>query len=475
MRSGGVNEINSKPKVQKTNVLILSLYYSTDRILLYTDFLDNLSKYADPTIWSLSVEESSFPKENQNARYFRFLKSKDSIPHWLNLLRHFADYVWDYKNKTRSRESIWRLIKYRSANKIERALHFLAKPVAFLGMENHVSRLVQECLIRYGFCQSTLDEVETSPYSAVISMVPFSTIHQSAIAAAKKKELPIFAFITSWDNLTTKTRMSFDFDGYLVWSESMKQELWELYPTSRKRPTYVVGAVQYDIFHDKKYHLERDEFFLSQRLDQKKRTAVYCLGSPNFIKEDYGAMEFLESLDEELRDQLQVVIRPHPGFYEKDYKVLPAIREKFKSVIIQGTSHYFERVGFQPESSIREWVNTFRYCDVVINTASTVTVDAAMFNKPIINLCYDSQPGRPNAQLIREINEFWNHFAPVSNSGGVWNVDNSCELIQALKHYLKDPSIDENGRAKILRRVCGSVDGNSGLRMSQAVRRLVKS
>ena len=88
--------------------------------------------------------------------------------------------------------------------------------------------------------------------------------------------------------------------------------------------------------------------------------------------------------------------------------------------MIQSPHRHWPQTAFQGEEGIVEWVHTLRYADVVINLASMISVDAAVCDKPVVNLDFDPQPGAPNQQLVKDINHKWNHFKPVAESGGVW-------------------------------------------------------
>lgn len=454
-------------------IVCLSYYFSTDRILLYTKFLENLAERFEVSAWTFAVKEKNFPTSNANARHFELMKGKDSMPQWLNLVRHFADYVWDHKGLSKSRNTMWRLRKVGATNFLEKSLWGAAKLTSRLRKTANFDRRVETLLLKHGFCDaSRLDFAESKP-KALVAMVPFTPLHMSIVASARKLGIPTIAYITSWDNITTKPRLTFNYDGYLVWSETMKRELLEFHPQSKDKPIHVVGAPQYDIFLNEKFYESKEEFYERNGLDLNKKTVLYCLGSPNFIREDHGVAAFVDAIDEEIEKDSQIIVRLHPGFYEHDYKVIPELRQKHANIFFQGNKKYFDEHPLQPEDSIVDWVNTFRHVDVVINLASTVTVDAAIFDKPIININFDSQPGEPDKQLIDEINATWNHFSPIVDSGGVWNVNSTDEMIAALKVYLKDPSIHSEGRKRVVDYVCGKMDGRAGEKMAAAVESIV--
>ena len=106
----------------------------------------------------------------------------------------------------------------------------------------------------------------------------------------------------------------------------------------------------------------------------------------------------------------------------------------------------------------------------MVNLSSTVTVDAAIFDKPVVNLDFDPQPSREDQELIKDINHKWNHFKPIAESGGVWLVNNFDEMAHAVKTYLENPNLHSEKRRWIAEYVCGYLDGKCGERMATAIK-----
>ena len=99
----------------------------------------------------------------------------------------------------------------------------------------------------------------------------------------------------------------------------------------------------------------------------------------------------------------------------------------------------------------------------------TVTIDAAIFDRPVVNLDYDPEPGQPNQELVKDINHRWTHFKPVAESGGVWLVNNNEEMLQAIRTYLLHPELHSEKRKWIAKYVCEYLDGRCGERMAHAI------
>lgn len=451
-------------------VVCLSSIFSIDRILLHSGFIESLAQSATPAVWSRAVLEDSFADNNGNTRYFELISDTHSIPHWLTLFRHFNDYLHDHQGLSVSRQSHWQLRESMTSPFVERVLHSAAKPFAALHAESWVEKKVEAAMLRYAQSSSALKRLGEAKPAAVVAMSPFKPPQMSIVAASKQLGIPTIAYISSWDNITTKTRLVFQYDAYIVWSDQMKRELQGFYPPSRTKPIYVTGAPQYDVFAKPQHLQRRDVFFRTNGLDPDRPLIVYCLGSPNIIREDFGAFEFIERIySSKDLSSLQVIVRPHPGFYDNGYTELDKIKNRFPVVQIQSPHRHWHKVPFQGQESIDEWVNTLRHSDVVINLASTISADAAVCDKPIVNLDFDPQPGGPNQKLVNEINHRWNHFKPVAESGGVWLAASMEDVMTAVRTYLKHPELHRDERKWIVNHVCGSVDGFAGKRIAEAI------
>jgi CDP-glycerol glycerophosphotransferase (TagB/SpsB family) len=164
-----------------------------------------------------------------------------------------------------------------------------------------------------------------------------------------------------------------------------------------------------------------------------------------------------------------MLVRPHP--IHDNAELLKTFERFAPNVKLQRTPNAGRKVSqrTQDKSEIIEWVNTFRHADVVINLSSTVTIDAALFNRPVINLDFDPQPGQFDQELIQDINHLWNHFQPVAESGGLTLVKDYDELAEAVKTYLKNPRLHEDARRRIPQFVCQYTDGKCAARMAIAI------
>lgn len=470
----GHPDLDSRLEMQKkTKLLILSNLFNVDRVLLYTPFLLELSRKFVFTVWTGGLEDTNFPVNHCFTQSFDKLDMSNDFPKWINKLRHMNNYLWDAKGYSISRNSAWEIMS-STKSPFDRMVRQIIKHFSNNISEVYVEQWIANFLIQHSFLdKGTKKKIEIASPTILLCMCPFISRQMQIVAYAKQHRIPCIAYIPSWDNLSTKNRLIFDYDAYIVWSEEMKKELQYFYKKSLEKPVIVVGAPQYDMFFQATYHMTRQAFFARIGLDEQKQTITYCLGSPLMLHEDFGALEFVNraSNDDRLKN-CQIIIRTHPSYHSNHYPQLEQIcKLHLKNVIIQDSNANWSHFVVQTNQDILDWVNTIRYSDLIINFTSTILVDASIMGKPVINLDFDPEIGQPNAKLVHEVNHNWNHSKPIIESGGVWLVKNYDEMLAAAKSYLDNPSIHEAKRKMIVNYVAGPVDGRASQRMADAIDR----
>ena len=453
------------------SALILSSSMLTDRMLLYTGLLTELSGKLAVKIWAGSARN---PESNGvwNQAAAKVEPLPDSIhyrefPH--NLLRRFNDFVWDFQQRPPSRLSIMRHVREKRLPVHLKALRIPARAAALCKAGQLVEDRLERLLVTCQRSPVALEKMRAERPSLLITTGPQRFEEPAVAAIARSLRIPRLAFITSWDNLSTKQRLVFKYDGYLLWSERMRRELHDFYPSTRGVPTYVVGAPQFDVFFQSRFFQTREAFCDSQRLRSDLPIIVYALGSPNFVKEGAAVRGLAERIAAGEIGDVQFLVRPHPLH---DNGLEAGWLERFKPrVRVQQTGQKGTAVSsrFQDEQQVMEWVNTFRHADVVVTLSSTAAVDASIFDRPVVNLDFDPEPGQPNQALIKDVNHLWTHFKPIAKSGGVWMVNDLNETMRAIKAYLANPSLHRKERHWIAQYVCEFLDGNCGLRMARAI------
>lgn len=287
----------------------------------------------------------------------------------------------------------------------------------------------------------------------------------SLMKHARRRGIKILAMIRGWDNLTSKGTIRFKPDHLIVYNNNVKHEA-VIYGDMRPDQLTVVGMPHYDSYVNPEFYLKRDEFFQKLGLDPSKKLIVYAMGGNIAVEDPYDHAKMLnDAIERGDIPPAQVLIRAHPKY----------------DMTVSDTSQLKHVKFYQPGKKIagaRGWefekedtvilINTVRWNDVNINSGSTVSLESAMFDKPVVILGFNGYKPVPWHKNVGT-GLMFTHYGYILSSGGVWRVNNERELIEACRAYLQDPSIHKEGRKRLVESVAGELDGKSGERLANAI------
>jgi hypothetical protein len=451
-------------------ILVLSSSLFTDRILLFSS-IGKVYPNADFTIWLTSDSETIKSANNLDYTVAPFPEIKP-LPERLNFLRKINDLAWSYKLNATSIISMRKFgSKFRPKSFYYSVICFLGKLVYVLRLCSWMEKTIFKMALRMASSEYVKNNLLNSGYDAIVSTNPFWETEREVALEAKKLGLPVIAFIPSWDNITTKSRLVFEPNAFIVWSDIRIKELNKYYPQSLNKKVFAVGAPQYDIFTNTGYYQSRDLFFAQYNLNPDKPTILYALGSPNFLSSEYeGVICFTDLFkDRGLHLKYNLIIRPHPN---KDTNSLQSSINETESIVIQKTrlARRATNKRTQNEDDIINWVNTFRHSDVVINLSSTVIFDGLFFNKEIIDINFDPGTKGIYQEFIKEINSEWTHLKPLFNHPALYYANTFEDIFYQLDSILeKGKHTSEKDKKALFEEVCGAKDGLKGERLGKAI------
>jgi hypothetical protein len=302
--------------------------------------------------------------------------------------------------------------------------------------------------------------------SLVFTDYPFHYCYRPFLKIAKKRRIPLFCFVTSWDNLTCKGELPVRMDRLVVWNDIMKKEAMELYDYSWE-DIFCSGPPQFDIYFRKGWQLPREEFLRSVGLDPNKKLITYCTGAGEFLPLEFEVTKLLLRWirDHRFAKQCQLLVRLHPGRAREWAERFQSLQGKDVYIDLPGTSEiwldHWDPVG----ADTRYLANILLNSDVVVNLGSTVTIEASCLDRPIVNMAFEG---------VRQYYGF-NHYANILRTGGVRMAGTREELFQQVEEYLENPTLDAEGRRRIVREQCYYTDGKSSQRVAEFVLEALES
>ena len=299
------------------------------------------------------------------------------------------------------------------------------------------------------------------------------------LRAAKRLGYYVVGMIRSWDNITSKGVIQILPAKLIVLNTVMKNEAMK-YAGMPAGDIVITGVPHYDLFFEPR-KISRDEFLKGLGIDPAKRI---LLCAP-FNYEYTGSAEIIinaltEAIDSgKLPSDLHIIVRYRPATPEiSSSKIKPSPHLTFTNPC----EHYFAVQNLQSPSEDWEFsagdldllVNTLQYSDVVLNYMSTLSIDAAIFDRPVINLRFDADDKTPPHHKIGIFVRYL-HYKTVEASGGVKLVWNMAEMISAINAYLENPALDREGRKRLIAEQVELTDGHSGARTAEYIKKVLDS
>jgi CDP-glycerol glycerophosphotransferase (TagB/SpsB family) len=121
-------------------------------------------------------------------------------------------------------------------------------------------------------------------------------------------------------------------------------------------------------------------------------------------------------------------------------------------------------------ADIHRMANLLTHADVMVNFATTVTLECAIFDTPTLLVAFS--PIDPEEMRRYVVNlHFKMHYQPLVERDLVPIAWNRGDLLGWITRYLDDPSLYRAQRAEIVREWVQFTDGRSGERLGDAILR----
>lgn len=276
---------------------------------------------------------------------------------------------------------------------------------------------------------------------------------------AQSRGIYVLGMIRSWDNITTKGLNRIITDKLVVNTPTIKAEALRYCDFSREN-VHVVGVPHYDAYTVGP-RISKEDLFRNLKLDPNKKTVLFAAPSDIYVQGDTitsKVVGLLENLNVQVIVRLYVVgkvnlgnIRPIPNKLAVDD---PGNGNDFIQAELIGKDAHL--------------ADLLYHSDVVVAFASTLAIDAVVFNKPVIFVGFDSEAGRPYWKSLRRFYDY-DHQRSILNTRGIRLAKTPDDLIIYVNCYLENPDLDGMGRKKIIEERCWKLDGQSGKRLADII------
>jgi hypothetical protein len=366
--------------------------------------------------------------------------------------------------RQRAGTALWKFGANKPENWRQKILFVLEDLAAFLisltefGM--HLCSKAEKTLFNHMDRSAWRDYFNTHKTDAVLVNVPRQSYLDPLLVTAKEMEIKTFLVYHTAKDIYANGRLNHGFSGIGVWNKQMKKDLLGLNSWIAPENVRVVGCGHFDCVGRSDWYPEERRFrrLIGARLDSL--LVIYTTAGPGIVPHEERYIELVvkaaKAAGSALSRKIQVVFRMNP----MDHRAV--LFENLKQ-------SYPEHIVLRPD-----WVDVrksnwtyakkgdpfvynalLHYASLCVTIPSTVTVDAALSDLPVINLGIEVAGEQP---LAGSLSAFWEtgFNKNVRETSAAKYVKTNNELITAMITYLKDRSLDSWRRHDLVQR---EVDG----------------
>jgi hypothetical protein len=425
------------------------------RTFLLTDVWDNLNSWADVVVLTTQMDITSL-RQGEWIKRERILPIPSLKRMRIDMLLRYAH----YRNSQGLTHKIF--VKNMERSLPERTDKYSNMRQRIWKMSADFST-AEDYDVLYDFVMMAYGALY--PMKMVCSMIkqlsPQAVINANAISynarlwtrAAALEKINVGAFVISWDNISSKWLIDEFARKYFLWSNEMLDDFKMSLTKFDSREKVITGSPQFEPIIRKSYVMSRRAFFEKYHLRESIPLILYTTGSKTmFPAEPEFLIEILSRWKCEFYDRMQFMIRAHP----KDRTVrYDEVKERFPEVPFTVAGANLSSGGdWVPDTGdIELLTNQMNHCDIVVNVASTMTLEGFAANKPTVNIGFDL--GKVDS-IHYPLKDYYNsrHYSDVVTSGSVKLARNYDEVFMHICTCLDDPLKDQLAREKIFLKKC---------------------
>lgn len=447
------------------------------RNFVYTGALDEIAREAQVTMLSVVPSDDLESELRQHCHQFLPLSEIPERPvvEYLREVLDMAHGRWLWSKAAQDRWSLRDMEAKLHGKRLRRAL----KKIACRPFANRIGLDLLSQVERASSRALHTTEKYTNLFKRIKPSLVFNGSHVhaknaiQAIQAAQWLGIPTATFIFSWDNLTSQGRLIPSYDYYLVWNETLRDQLLEIYDKVRPEQVIVTGTPQFDFHFRKEFRWTREEFCARIGADASRPIILYSTGMANHMPGEPELVEGLAAMVREMKGDAppQLLVRVYP----KDNT------NRFDEVKRRNPDVLFPEIPWEPAWLTPTMEDTYlltnmlHHAAVGINVASTISLELCMFDKPVINVGYNP-PGMDISPVDYGRYYDFDHYRPVAQSGAVKVAWSEPEMRVLLRQALETPNLDSSKRQALIDKMFrNTLDGYSVMRVAHCLVNLAQT
>jgi hypothetical protein len=291
----------------------------------------------------------------------------------------------------------------------------------------------------------------------ILLNVPRSNALLPLLSAAQARQISAILLYHTWKDVVALGRVNFSFARYGVWSESMRTELLRQNPGIDPRSVSLTGCGHFQCVGRQDLLLPETAFRAALGAKSNSRLVVFPASAPWMVPEEERYIRLLKNTLRDLKSvgDVQIVVRLNP--MDGDGRLAEVLCADAPEIIVSKPDWRWDRKRnwcFQRRSDQVLYNSLLHYASACVGMPSTVTVECAVADVPVINIGFDL-PGpavQPGA-----VRKFWeaDFYEEVRQTGAAKLVPSPGNLATAVEEALVHPELGRQSRHRLLERQLG--------------------
>jgi hypothetical protein len=332
----------------------------------------------------------------------------------------------------------------------------------------------------YRFCRQPSYGVVFEKYRPTLVLLAdlFNDLETAILREAKHRSVYAVGLVNTWDRVTSRWLIRLLPDDFIVFNKLVKAEL-AFYDDFPKARIYVSGTIQHDHLVTGRFK-SREAFCRDYQIDPAGKILLYAPLGKFFDKDRPDLDKNLVRIIRAAADRgvfgwtpITLIVRFHPNdvvnldewprqpniIYQLPGQKLSAAPNDKVWSRTRGQNWDFSPVDLE---TLRD---TLRASDVVICFYTSLSIDAAVLDRPVVNVDFDVKAGK----IVPGHHVYYDsvHYSQAARTGAFRLVKNETEFFSAIKNYLACPALDQEKRKKLVTEQCYRLDGRSGERVAE--------
>jgi hypothetical protein len=323
----------------------------------------------------------------------------------------------------------------------------------------------------------------------VVASTPGWRLDRYLLREAAQRGVRTSSIILGWDNPSSYALPGAPVEEITCWSAIQKDELILGSDWAAER-VRICGMPLYDGYLRREWLVPREAYFRQHDLDPSRKLLSYACSFVSFSP-NYQNIEALADLvaDDRLGEPCQLLVRLHPNHFWDNW-LFADERERIRRLAAErphvrvvdpvptgGT------LGYYSGEDMGEKASMMAHADVFLTVYSTMVVEAAIHDRPIVSVCIDAPRGwgytrrfylRKYSLPLSKIGD-WPTHDRFRRSGAGRVVTDPRQLAEAVSEYLRSPEHDRAARGAFVEREITYTDGASGRRTGDALLSLLRA